>query len=372
MSKKKSYVRSVLSKIKPDRRQLVSHRILYAGVLAKIGAERSKLLSEIKLRTLTESRDLSSFTAQLRETSYQNQIAKLPLPLTSRKLERALNENLIEAYEKIIENSPEYAKKYLNLSLQKFEVENIKTLIKATNARLTPEQKLDKMYLSTESYFKKATVIEEAAKSPTVKQVVNDFKNTEYASSLKSGLQNFEVNGSIACIDVLLDKVYFDKLYDTYKQLPKKDKPHAHFYASTENDSFTLLTILRGKNLNYDSDWLRTALPQNNFKLSAKNVDALLSAANFESAHKIALGTCYAKYFITAQNPEKTLANAEKAFKKAVFQHAKANRVHDTFSIGAPLAFMTLKEAEVHNLIAMSSGIESAVNPEEIQGQLLL
>ena len=69
MSKTKRDVKSVLANLKPDRRQLASHRILYAGVLAKIGAERSKLLSEIKLRTLTESKDLPSFTAQLRETS---------------------------------------------------------------------------------------------------------------------------------------------------------------------------------------------------------------------------------------------------------------------------------------------------------------
>ena len=49
----------------------MSQTTLYASVLAKIGAERSKLLSEAKLKTLTESKDLSAFAAQLRETSYQ-------------------------------------------------------------------------------------------------------------------------------------------------------------------------------------------------------------------------------------------------------------------------------------------------------------
>jgi len=117
----------------------LSQTILYASVLPKIGAERSKLLSETKLKSLTESRDLSTFTAQLRETSYQTQLAKMPMPLTSRKLERAFNENLIETYEKIIKNSPKKAIKYLNLHLLRFEVENIKALIKATNGKLSPE-----------------------------------------------------------------------------------------------------------------------------------------------------------------------------------------------------------------------------------------
>jgi len=350
----------------------LSQTTLYAGVLAKIGAERSKLLSEVKLKTLTESRDLSAFASQLRETSYQAQIAKVPLPLTSRKLERAFNENLIESYEIIVKNSPKNAKKYLNLYPLRFEVENIKALIKAAHANLSPEEKLAKIYLSIEDYLKKRSVIEEAAKAPALKQMVNALKGTEYVSTLNTGLQNYEETGSTARFDVLLDKVFYEKLYDSYMLLAKKEKPHAHFYASTENDSFTLLTLLRGKSLNYDANWLRLAVPHNNFDLSMETVEALSSAADFESALKIALESYYAKFFVKAQNPEETVANAEKAFKRAVFQHAKASRIGEIFNIGAPLAFMTQKEAEVHNLIATSSGVEAAVNPEEILGQLLL
>ena len=350
----------------------MSQTTLYASVLAKIGAERSKLLSEVKLKTLIESKDLSAFVAQLRETSYQAQIAKLPLPLTSRKIERAFNENLVESYEKAVKNSPKNVKKYLNLHLLSFEMENIKTLIKASYANLAPEEKLAKIYLSVEDYFKKRLVIEEAAKALTLKQLVNAFKNTKYAATLNAGLQNFEESGSTAGFDVLLDKVFYEKLYDSYMLLPKKEKTHAYFYASTENDSFVLLTLLRGKILNYDANWLRLVVPHNNFNLSVETVEALLSASDFESALKIALESYYEKFFVKAQNPEETVSNAEKAFKRAVFQYAKASRICEIFNIGAPLAFMAQKEAEVHNLIAASSGVEAAVNPEKIQGQLLL
>jgi V/A-type H+/Na+-transporting ATPase subunit C len=126
----------------------LSQTTLYAGVLAKIGAERSKLLSEAKIKNLAESKDLSAFTAQLRETGYQAQIAKLPLPITSRKLERAFNENLIESYEKLIKNSPKDVTGFIGLHPLRFEVENIKALVKGTNANLSPEQKLAKIYLS--------------------------------------------------------------------------------------------------------------------------------------------------------------------------------------------------------------------------------
>jgi vacuolar-type H+-ATPase subunit C/Vma6 len=343
----------------------------YAGVLAKIGAERSKLLSEAKLKTLTESKNLTELTTHLRETSYQAQIAKVQFPLTSRKLERAFYENLIETHVKIIKNSPKNAAKYLTLFFFRFEVENVKALLKATNAKLSPEQKLAKVYLSVEDYLKNSAVIEEAAKAQSLKQVANALKSTEYASALNMGLQSYEESGSTMRLDVFLDKVFYEKLYNSYENLPKKEKSHAHFYASMENDSFTLLTLLRGKTLNYDSNWLRLAVPHDNFNLPAGTVEALVSAGDFESALKIALGSYYAGFLVKAQNPEETVANAEKAFKRAVFHHAKASRIVETFNIGAALAFLTQKEVEAHNLTVLSLGVEVAMNPEDIQSKLL-
>ena len=171
----------------------------------------------------------------------------------------------IESLEKIAKNSPEKAAKYLNLYLLKFEVENIKVLVKATNANLSPEQKIAKLYLSVENYLKHFT-FEDAAKASNVKQLLNSIKITMYAPCLNLGLQSYEETGSTAYIDVLLDKVFYEKLYESYMSLPTTEKSHANFYASTDNDSFTLLTLLRGKNLNYDASWLRRALPAKYFQ----------------------------------------------------------------------------------------------------------
>jgi vacuolar-type H+-ATPase subunit C/Vma6 len=339
--------------------------------LAKIGAEKSKLLTEAKLKSIVETKSLAEFASQLRETAYQVQIAKIPLPLTSRKLERAFNENLIETYVKMTKNAPKTAAKFLRVYLLRFEVENIKSLIKAVNAELSSEQKLARIYFSAEDYLKKRAILEEAVKASTMKQVVNAFKSTEYASALSRGAQSYEENGSTVALDVLLDKVFYDILYDRYRKLPKEEKPHAYFYASTESDSFSLLTILRGKTLNYDANWLRTAVPHNKFNLSSDTVEALLMAADFESALKIASATSYVKFFARAQSPEETIASAEKASNRAMFQHAKVSTISEIFNIGAPLAFMMLKEAEVHNLIASSAGVEASLTTDQIQGQML-
>jgi V/A-type H+-transporting ATPase subunit C len=343
----------------------------YASVLAKIGAEKSKLISETKLRALAETKTLTEFAAQLRETTYQLQMAKVPLPLTSRKLERVFNENLTESYLKMIRNSPKTVTKFLGLSLLRFEVENIKTLIKAVAINLSPEERLLKIYFSAENTTKKRSLIEESAKATNLKQLANTLKESPYASAFSKGLQIFEEKGSTAGFDILVDKVFYETLFDSYDSLPKKEKPHAYYYASIENDSFTLLTILRGKVLNFDTSWLKLAVPRNKFNLTSETVESLLVAPDFDSALKIALESHYGSFFAKASSPEETISNADKAFRKAEVQHAKVNTVLEIFNVGAPLAFMKLKEAEVHNLIASSGGIEAGVSPEAILNQML-
>jgi vacuolar-type H+-ATPase subunit C/Vma6 len=344
----------------------------YASVLAKIGAEKSKLISEAKLKALAENKNLTEFAAQLRDTSYQEQISKLTLPLTTRQLERAFNENLIETYIKIIKYSPKKAGPYLGLYLLRFEIEHIKALMKATNAKLTPEQKSAKIYFSVEEYLKRRIAIEEAVKASAPTQIIHALKGTEYYSPLNMGLKSYEESASTASFDVYVDKLFYEKLYAAYEKLAKKEQPYANFYGGIENDGFALVTLLRGKALNYEPNWLRLVVPQNYFNLNKSTVEALVSAVDFEAALKIILDSFYAKYFGKAQTPEETIANAEKAFKKAVVQHAKSSAISETFNIGSPLAFMAQKEAEVYNLTVLSLGVDAAMKPDEIRNQLLI
>ncbi len=342
----------------------------YAAVLAKIGAERSRLLSENKVKGLAENRSLTELAAQLRDTPYQEQIGKISLPLSSRKFERAFNDNLIDLYAKIIKNSPKNARNYLNLRILRYELENIKVLINGTKAKFSPEQKLAKVYFSAEDYLKNRAVIEEAAKASGVAQLIHAFKGTEYISALNLGLKSYEEKGSTTLLEILIDKIYYEKLYAEFENLSKKEKRRALFYASLEADGFTLTSILRGKSLSFDSNWIRSTAPSNYFKVAKDKVEAIITAVDFDAALKIVLDTNYADYFVKAPTPQETVANAEKAFRRALLQHAKASVIRETFNIGAPLAFMMQKEVEVRNLTALSVGVEAAMKPEDIRNQL--
>lgn len=342
----------------------------YARVLPRMGAERGKLLPENRIKALAESKSAADIAGQLRDSTYQEQIGRLATSITARKLERAYYENLIETYLKIIKYAPETANRYLNIYLERLEAENIKTLVRTASAGLSTEQRLAKVYLSVEKHFDHIALMEEAAKATGISQVVAVFKNTDYGSALTTGLKSFEESGSTTCLDVFVDKLFYEKLVAAYESLPRREKSHAYFYASTEVDSFILTTLLRGKNLNYDPNWLRIAIPSCFFNLTKNEVESMVSALDYDAARKIVEESYYAKYFQHKATPEETIATAEKAFRAAILQKAKKSVIRETFNVGSTLSFITIKEAEVHNLTALTLGVEGGLK-QAIRNQLL-
>jgi V/A-type H+-transporting ATPase subunit C len=346
----------------------------YASVLPKIGFERSKLLTEPKLKSLAESKSLNEVVSQLRDTPYQEQLIHLTSPLTGRKLELCFKENLIETYLRIIKYSPPRAVRYLDLYLWRLEAENVKTLIRAANAKLPFEQRLSRISLSVEKYLGRMTLMEYAAKAATVSQVVQIFKGTEFGPALVLGLKSFQETGLTIMLDIYVDTLFYEKFYKTYKELPRREKSHAVLYARLEIDGFVLFTLLRAKNLNYDPNWLRLTVPKETFKLGKREVESIITALNFDAALKIAQKTAYSKYFGQSLDkaPEDVVAKAEKAFKNTLLKYALRNKIREIFNIGSPLSYIVTKEAEVHNLSAISLGVEGNMKPEVIQNQLLL
>ncbi len=346
----------------------------YANVLAKIGVKRSNLLDATKFKKLTQTKNLSDFASNLKETIYQERIAKIfgqNLPSSSRELERIFRESLIEDYVNVIKNSPKTASIFLKIYIQRFEVENLKALVKSIHAQLGFQEKKDRLYFQVEDFLRRRSIFEEASKSSDIKQLAEIMKKTDYASALKQGLLSYEENGTTACIDILLDKIFCEEVHNSFVHLSKGERFHAAFYKSAEEASYVLLTLLRGKNLNYDADWLRTIIPEKNLSVSKKMIEALVIAPNFESALGIILKSPFSIYFKKAQTPEETIATGEKAFQKALYIHATKKAVIEVFNIGLPLAFMIQKEVEVHNLSSTCLGIEVGMNSEEILSNLL-
>jgi vacuolar-type H+-ATPase subunit C/Vma6 len=301
----------------------------YANVLAKIGVKRRNLLTESKIKTLTQVKDLPDFASGLKETAYQERIAKIPVLDSSRKLERVFKESLIEDYVEIIKNSPKRVRIFLKIYVQKFEVESLKAIIKGIQAELSVNEKKDRLYFQVEDFLRRRSLFEEGSKAAEIKELAEVFKGTEYALALKQGLVGYEENGTTACLDILLDKSFYEKLQYSFRQLSKKERSFTAFYEMVEETSYVLLTLLRAKNLDYESNRLREIMPEEILSVSKRTIEDLISAPNFESALSIVLKSPFRSYFTKAQTPEETISTGEKTFRKALFVYAMKNRVFE-------------------------------------------
>ncbi len=343
---------------------------LYASVLAKIGAERGRLIPKDKFKALAASRDLTDYVQQLKETSYQEIVSQLPPLYTSESVEHAVNEALLRSLIKVISSSPKTTQPFLRTLIRKFEVETVKALVKAVYANRSNEEKRWRVYFEVEGFLKHRDAFEKATKTTSLKQLIEVFSKTEYFLALNQALNRFEENGSLVAFDILLDKEYCEKLREAYEKLPKKEQKHVSFYVSTEVDSFALLMLLRGKLMGYDPQWLRVATPKCTFKISGGEIEAMTSASNFESALSIAQKSGYARFFKKAGSPDEVVASAQKTFSKSQVAHASKHRLTDLFNVGAPLSFIVLKRAEAQNVSQVGFGIEAAMKPDEILSKL--
>lgn len=350
----------------------MSQEQLYSNVLVKVGVERSHWLIKEKLERLTECKNFEDFASELRETVYGEKLSKVTLPYTSKIFERVFWESFIEVSIKIVQSSPETVSPFIIVYLLKFEHENIKTILRSASAGLSYDEISRKIYLPVEAFLKRQEIILKAAMAIHVKSVVDVLQTTLYGSLLIAGLKKYEETGSTKFFDILLDRMFYEQLGETFKDLPKKEQKYAFFYVSREIDRFNILTILRAKILGYDPNWIRMAIARNFYNVPEQTIEALLMADNFGSAFNIIKQSYYKKLIVRAETPEETVSAAEKAFRKDMFEHAKKTIIGDPFNVGTPIAFLVQKEIELYNLTAISLGIEYNWKKDDISHLLLV
>jgi vacuolar-type H+-ATPase subunit C/Vma6 len=349
----------------------VSKEQLYSSVLVKIGVERNYLLSKVKLEQFADVKTLSELNSLLKETTYGENLAKIESPYIVNDFETAFWENFIEVCIKIVRNSPEIISSFLRTYLLKFEHENIKTILRGVSIGLQYDEISGKLYIPVETFLKRPKVILKAAKEIQVKSVVDVLQTTFYGPLLRSGLKNYDETGSTKYFDILLDRMFYEYLGKTFKELPTNEQKFAFFYVSSKNDEFNIVTILRAKLLGYEPHWIRMVISPKSYNIPEQLIEKMLMADNFESAFSIVKQTYYKDLFTETQTPEETIFAAEKAFEFYRLEHAKKTRISDPFNVGSPISFIIKKEIEVFNLISISLGIQYNWKRDEILSFLL-
>jgi len=217
----------------------------YGYINARMRGMKSRLLTRRELEDLIFKPDLESLASELEKTPYHTEI----LEARSRHggilcIECALRENFASTFRKIqkIAGHGE-AGQYIAIFLHRWDVQNIKTILRGKNIHATSDEIIDTIIPAGE--LDEATFAE-LVKQPDARAVIDLLASWKipYSAPLTRSYPAFAKSGDLAILENALDKFYYlDALEsvsaETYNNRLIRE------VLQTEIDVMNIRTILR-------------------------------------------------------------------------------------------------------------------------------
>ncbi|MDD1717074.1 MAG: V-type ATPase subunit [Methanoregulaceae archaeon] len=190
----------------------------YGYLNARIRGMKSRLLPESIIENLILKPDVEAIITELEKTSYKEEIEKASVQFSGVTcIETALRKDLTQAFRKIMHHiRGEDAEKYVRIILNRWDVQNIKTILRGKNIHATPSEIFECLVPAGD--LDDSTHME-LVKQPDVKAVIDLLATwgIEYARPLTRSFQEYNENHDLSTLEYALDKFYFENALELLK-----------------------------------------------------------------------------------------------------------------------------------------------------------
>ncbi len=336
----------------------------YSRPNAELRGMISRLLSPEQLRALAAVPDLEGVLRSLLGTDYEEVARRLlDRRATTDDAERALVQGLVEAFRRTAFLLGGSQAALVVQMVRELELDNLKVILRAKargeSADMVRPLLAPLPGLSNLPY-------EELLRAEDVEAVVHLLDNREYGPVLAAALPRYEAEGNLFPLETALDLHYYRRLWEAVLGLSGRDLQVARRMMGIRFDLLNVDWILRYRLIyhlspeeifNYtlpygwrvDDAVVRRAAP-------ADGIDAIASALP-EPYRSIVAGVS------GAQDP---VERAGLMLRRYLVRASRSALTGDPFQIGVALAFLWLKEAEVHDLRAVLEAKRYDLPPEAI------
>ena len=218
----------------------------YGYINARMRGMRSRLLSSKALDDLILKPDAESLIADLENSPYREDIIEAKGKSTGVDcVENALRQNFIRTFRKIQDLSrqePE-ALQYIGIFLHRWDVQNIKTVLRGKNIHATNEEILGCLVPAGEL---DEVTLRELLKQPDVRSVIDLLATWKirYARPLTETWPEFTRTKDLAVLECALDRYYYADALESVKA-PTYNNNLIRDLLSLEIDVVNLRTVLR-------------------------------------------------------------------------------------------------------------------------------
>jgi V/A-type H+-transporting ATPase subunit C len=351
----------------------------YKEIMPRTAIEKLKLI-ELDDAVSLINKDVESIRSALLESPYRDDILRISKDkIDSISLEEALLENYVRTCKNLIKFSSGDIRRLLLAVLKKFEVSNVKAMLRAVKAKMDVDEAMT--HIISVGTLDKNRCRAILAGSKSIEDVINSLCDLEYGLIMKGVLNERQRIDDLLPLEVALDKVVYQGILKSVEKLKGLDRIIARGVLGIEIDAINVKIILRFKAMRVSQDQIKDYLMPTAL-IDEKTLEKAMKATNVKSTIE-----CLLMAAETAKNPfyqniftqilrecDAPLSRLEAILDKASLKMSLDMLKEYTryYNIGFILAFLNLKWVEVKNLRCIIKGSERKIPPSQVRKLLTL
>jgi V/A-type H+-transporting ATPase subunit C len=345
----------------------------YGYINARIRGMHSRLFDRKAYDALIIRQDIPSIITELEKTPYKKEIEEASILYSGiNAIEYALRKNLIRTYQKILGLvRGDLAEKYILIFLNKWDVQNIKTILRGKNIHashdeikecLIPAGELDEVTLS------------ELLKQPDVRSVVDLLATWEqpYALPLTDYIDEYSENRDLVILEYALDKFYYQRALEAVKGKSIEEQI-VRRRIKKEIDAHNIKSIIRIINDNVEWEDARNLFLEGGLRIDEERFEKMVETGNLREALKYLDGTPY--YFLSSLPEEALETGRISVFEKELDSYIISNGTdtynQDPLSIGIIIGYIWAKYSEIINIRIIARCKHAGVSDEDLEAELI-
>ncbi len=341
----------------------------YAYSNSRIQVMSSRIIPEEKLKEMIEASSLAEVVAALEATEYSPYLREM-MDEQSEAIERALNRHTADSYREVATMVPMNFKKILAVLLRKWDVYNIKMILRGVYAERSPDDIRADLVPVGELDPSKIGVLVEAR---SLEEVISNLDGTPY-SRLAESLQLFDQTKNLTVFEATLDKILYEDAWGYATSQPLDENLLSlKNYLATNIDVVNLKFVFRAKRDGLAAGSIEGYLVKGG-NLAESLIKSILEVDSVDNVVAALEGTKYYQPVLAAV-PEyestRSILPIELALDGYLARVGKDISITQPFGIGPAIGYLSMKEMEIRNVRTLARGIESGLSADEIRNLIM-
>lgn len=346
----------------------------YAYINARIRAMKSRLLDTSFLEQLINKPDLDSLIGELEKTTYREELDRAGVLFSGiTRIEVAIRKDLVKTFRTILNFiRGEESERLLTIILNRWDVQNIKTILRGKKIQENPSEILECLIPAGEL---DEAALTELVKQPDIKAVIDLLATwgISYARPLTLNFKEFSETGDMQVLEYALDTFYLEDAVSAIIADESADALILKDLIVTEIDINNIKTVLRIIRDRIDRDEAKRYFMKGSNEFDTEKLFSMMKTGTIEGALKQLEQTPY--QFLTKIDPEYIAAEKISAFEKELERYLVRKAVTlflgDPLSISIPIAFIWAKYNEVTNIRVIARCKVTEISEKDLREALI-